>query len=75
MIDDEEYEKNETFFVVLGEPKVVKQEKETDDQPETYDPEKERIEELGKPKLSKLSHCFFVYSCEIFVCLFEEDLK
>ena len=54
VVDDEEYEKHETFFVVLGEPKVVRREEDRDEKPELYDPEKERLEELGKPKLSKL---------------------
>ena len=54
VIDDEEYEKNETFYVVLGEPKVVKKEEDKDSgagTDEVYDAEKERLEELGKPRL------------------------
>lgn len=53
IIDDEEYEKKETFYVLLGEPKIVKEE-DDDSGAGTdvgYDPEKERLEELGKPRL------------------------
>lgn len=53
IIDDEEYEKKETFYVLLGEPKIVKDE-DDDSGAGTdvgYDPEKERLEELGKPRL------------------------
>ncbi|XP_020605885.1 sodium/calcium exchanger 1-like [Orbicella faveolata] len=57
VIDDEEYEKNEIFYVVLGEPKVVKD--EDDDSGAgtdiSYDAEKERLEELGKPRLGDTS--------------------
>ena len=54
VIDDEEYEKNETFYVVLGEPKVIKKDEDQDSgagTDEAYDAEKERLEELGKPRL------------------------
>jgi len=58
IIDDEEYEKKEIFYVVLGEPKVVKD--EDDDSGAgtdiSYDAEKERLEELGKPRLG--TKCF-----------------
>lgn len=53
IIDDEEYEKKETFYVLLGEPKILKDE-DDDSGAGTdvgYDPEKERLEELGKPRL------------------------
>lgn len=57
VIDDEEYEKKEIFYVVLGEPKVVKN--EDDDSGAgtdiSYDAEKERLEELGKPRLGDVS--------------------
>lgn len=55
VVDDEEYEKHETFYVVLGEPKLVKQEEDYLREREEFDPEKERLEELGKPKLSEHS--------------------
>lgn len=54
VVDDEEYEKNEIFYVVLGEPKVVKKDEDKDSgagTEEVYDAEKERLEELGKPRL------------------------
>lgn len=56
VIDDEEYEKNETFYVVLGEPKVVKNDEDDDSgagTEEIYDAEKQRLEELGKPRLGE----------------------
>lgn len=55
VIDDEEYEKKEIFYVVLGEPIVVKNE-DDDSGAGTdigYDAEKERLEELGKPRLGR----------------------
>lgn len=62
VIDDEEYEKNEIFYVVLGEPKVVKD--EDDDSGAgtdiSYDAEKERLEELGKPRLGSVTHLYKV---------------
>lgn len=62
VIDDEEYEKKEIFYVVLGEPKVVKN--EDDDSGAgtdiSYDAEKERLEELGKPRLGIVTH---LYKC------------
>ena len=54
VIDDEEYEKKEMFYVVLGEPKVVKGDEDDDSgagSEEVYDAEKKRLEELGKPRL------------------------
>ncbi|XP_029202495.2 sodium/calcium exchanger 1-like [Acropora millepora] len=58
VIDDEEYEKNETFYIVIGEPKVVK--KDDDGKSvlrtgEGYDAEKERLAEMGKPRLGDVS--------------------
>ena len=56
IIDDEEYEKKENFYVILGEPKCIKSSEDDDSGAGTeigYNPDKERIEELGKPKLSK----------------------
>lgn len=62
VIDDEEYEKKEIFYVVLGEPKVVKN--EDDDSGAgtdvSYDAEKERLEELGKPRLGTVTHLYQV---------------
>ena len=62
IIDDEEYEKKEVFYVVLGEPRVIKAEKDEDgdsgaltDVP--YDSEKERLEELGKPRIGNMALC------------------
>lgn len=57
VVDDEEYEKNEIFYVVLGEPKVVKKDEDKDSgagTEEVYDAEKERLEELGKPRLGDI---------------------
>ncbi|XP_068682756.1 sodium/calcium exchanger 1-like [Montipora foliosa] len=54
VIDDEEYEKKENFYVVLGEPKVVKKDDDSDSgagNDEVYDAEKKRLEEMGKPRL------------------------
>lgn len=60
VIDDEEYEKKEIFYVVLGEPKVIKN--EDDDSGAgtdiSYDAEKERLEELGKPRLGTIRHLY-----------------
>lgn len=62
VIDDEEYEKKEIFYVVLGEPVVVKN--EDDDSGAgtdmSYDAEKERLEELGKPRLGTIRHIYHV---------------
>ena len=62
VIDDEEYEKNEIFYVVLGEPIVVKN--EDDDSGAgtdiSYDAEKERLEELGKPRIGTIRHLYQV---------------
>ena len=52
IIDDEDYEKNETFIVVLGEPQALK-ELGDPPSPEEYDAEKHRIEELGRPRLGE----------------------
>lgn len=65
VIDDEEYEKNETFYVVLGEPKVVKNDEDDDSgagTEEIYDAEKQRLEELGKPRLGTKLHKAFLVS-------------
>lgn len=59
VIDDEEYEKKEIFYVVLGEPKVVKNEDDDGAGNDVgYDAEKERLEELGKPRLGKVLHFY-----------------
>ena len=60
VIDDEEYEKKEIFYVVLGEPKVVKNEDDDSGAGNDvgYDAEKERLEELGKPRLGKVLHFY-----------------
>ena len=61
MIDDEEYEKKEIFYVVLGEPKVIKD--EDDDSGTDVDAaEKERLEELGKPRLGTFTPNAFQYT-------------
>ncbi|EDO46793.1 predicted protein [Nematostella vectensis] len=54
IIDDEDYEKKETFSVILGEPYVVKEDAHfPTDHDEEMDEEKKRIEELGKPRLGE----------------------
>lgn len=64
VIDDEEYEKKEIFYVVFGELKVVKN--EDDDSGVgidiSYDVEKERFEELGKFRLGIV---IYFYKCFI----------
>uniref|UniRef100_A0A3Q2YZI5 Solute carrier family 8 member 1b n=1 Tax=Hippocampus comes TaxID=109280 RepID=A0A3Q2YZI5_HIPCM len=50
IIDDEEYEKNKTFYVEIGEPRLV----ESDDPKEALtgkDEEERRIAEMGRPML------------------------
>uniref|UniRef100_A0A8C8DVX5 Solute carrier family 8 member 1b n=1 Tax=Oryzias sinensis TaxID=183150 RepID=A0A8C8DVX5_9TELE len=65
IIDDEEYEKNKTFYVELGEPRLVEgsdnkvqeeeekqEENEEEEEPLTgNDEEKRRIAEMGRPML------------------------
>ncbi|KAF6715955.1 Sodium/calcium exchanger 1 [Oryzias melastigma] len=65
IIDDEEYEKNKTFYVELGEPRLVEnsdtkvqeeeekqEENEEEEEPLTgSDEEKRRIAEMGRPML------------------------
>lgn len=57
IIDDEDYEKKETFYVVLGEPQVIKELEEPPPPDEEFDAEKARIEELGKPRLGEFFFC------------------
>ncbi|XP_071336149.1 sodium/calcium exchanger 1b isoform X2 [Trachinotus anak] len=61
VIDDEEYEKNKTFYIEIGEPRLVEsndtkeeQLKEEDDEEEALtgkDEEERRIAEMGRPML------------------------
>ncbi|XP_049927725.1 sodium/calcium exchanger 1b isoform X2 [Epinephelus moara] len=61
IIDDEEYEKNKTFYVEIGEPRLVesndtKEEKEKEEEEEEEaltgkDEEEQRIAEMGRPTL------------------------
>ncbi|XP_043913326.1 sodium/calcium exchanger 1 isoform X4 [Protopterus annectens] len=58
IIDDEEYEKNKTFFIELGEPQLVEMSEKKDDcdekQPLTSKEEEERrIAEMGRPVLGE----------------------
>ncbi|ELW71680.1 Sodium/calcium exchanger 1 [Tupaia chinensis] len=58
VIDDEEYEKNKTFFLEIGEPRLVemseKKEEYDDKQPLTSKEEEERrIAEMGRPILGE----------------------
>ncbi|KAF3708016.1 Sodium/calcium exchanger 1 [Channa argus] len=67
VIDDEEYEKNKTFYVEIGEPRLVEsndtkgqekeeQQKEEGDEEETLtgkDEEERRIAEMGRPMLGE----------------------
>ncbi|KAM8852250.1 sodium/calcium exchanger 1b isoform 2-T2 [Synchiropus picturatus] len=65
IIDDEEYEKNKTFYIEIGEPQLVessddKEEKEKpeDDEKEALtgnEEEKRRIAEMGRPMLGEHS--------------------
>ncbi|XP_074532133.1 sodium/calcium exchanger 1b isoform X1 [Halichoeres trimaculatus] len=65
IIDDEEYEKNKTFYIEIGEPRLVEsndtkgpkgeeQQKETEEEEEPLagkDEEERRIAEMGRPML------------------------
>ncbi|XP_044070419.1 sodium/calcium exchanger 1b isoform X2 [Siniperca chuatsi] len=61
VIDDEEYEKNKTFYIEIGEPRLVEsndtkeeQQKEEEEEEETLagkDEEERRIAEMGRPML------------------------
>ena len=52
IVDDEDYEKKETFQVYLGQPYVVTEEgEEPPPSPLGSTAEEERIRELGKPRL------------------------
>ncbi|KAM4771493.1 sodium/calcium exchanger 1 isoform 5-T5 [Rhinophrynus dorsalis] len=58
IIDDEEYEKNKTFFLEIGEPRLVemseKKEENEEKQPLTSKEEEERrIAEMGRPVLGE----------------------
>ncbi|CAH1792464.1 unnamed protein product [Owenia fusiformis] len=61
IIDDEQYEKNETFFVELGEPRLVRRgsgAKVIDDNiPEDDLTEDDKIARLGKPQLGDPIKC------------------
>ena len=55
IVDDEDYEKKETFQVCLGQPYVVTADgEEPPPSPGGNTPEEERIRELGKPRLGRL---------------------
>ncbi|XP_072292422.1 sodium/calcium exchanger 1b isoform X2 [Eucyclogobius newberryi] len=61
VIDDEEYEKNKTFYIEIGEPRLVdsddskeEQQKEVEEEEEALagkDDEERRIAEMGRPML------------------------
>ncbi|XP_070771576.1 sodium/calcium exchanger 1b isoform X6 [Enoplosus armatus] len=56
VIDDEEYEKNKTFYVEIGEPRLVesndtKEEEEEEEPLAGKDEEERRIAEMGRPML------------------------
>lgn len=56
IVDDEDYEKKETFQVCLGQPYVVTADgEEPPPSPGGNTPEEERIRELGKPRLGRLT--------------------
>jgi hypothetical protein len=56
IVDDEDYEKKETFQVYLGQPYVVTADgEEPPPSPGGNTPEEERIRELGKPRLGKFT--------------------
>ncbi|XP_070578504.1 sodium/calcium exchanger 3-like isoform X2 [Ptychodera flava] len=66
IMDDEEYEKNENFFIELGEPKLIK--RGSDDEDSAYEAgensqgtnmteEEKRIADMGKPRLGDLKKC------------------
>uniref|UniRef100_A0A672FRU6 Solute carrier family 8 member 1b n=1 Tax=Salarias fasciatus TaxID=181472 RepID=A0A672FRU6_SALFA len=56
IIDDEEYEKNKTFYIEIGEPRLVesndtKEEEEEEEALTGKDEEERRIAEMGRPML------------------------
>uniref|UniRef100_A0A8C5EFQ8 J domain-containing protein n=1 Tax=Gouania willdenowi TaxID=441366 RepID=A0A8C5EFQ8_GOUWI len=58
IIDDEEYEKNKTFYIEIGEPRLIEnnenkqKEEEDEEEPLTKkDEEERRIAEMGRPML------------------------
>ncbi|XP_070771581.1 sodium/calcium exchanger 1b isoform X11 [Enoplosus armatus] len=54
VIDDEEYEKNKTFYVEIGEPRLEEQKEEEEEEEEPLagkDEEERRIAEMGRPML------------------------
>ncbi|XP_015277925.1 PREDICTED: sodium/calcium exchanger 1 isoform X18 [Gekko japonicus] len=56
VIDDEEYEKNKTFYIEIGEPRLVEmsEKKDLQNQPLTSKEEEERrIAEMGRPILGE----------------------
>ncbi|XP_006812379.1 sodium/calcium exchanger 3-like isoform X2 [Saccoglossus kowalevskii] len=68
IIDDEEYEKNENFYVELGEPRLVKRGQGSDDEDSAYGDkensgsnhmteDEKRVAEMGKPRLGDLIKC------------------
>lgn len=61
IVDDEDYEKRETFQVCLGQPYVVTADgEEPPPSPGGSTPEEERIRELGKPRLGMWTVGYFV---------------
>ena len=61
IVDDEDYEKKETFQVCLGQPYVVTADgEEPPPSPGGSTPEEERIRELGKPRLGMWTVGYFV---------------
>jgi solute carrier family 8 (sodium/calcium exchanger) len=60
IVDDEDYEKKETFQVYLGQPYVVTADgEEPPPSPGGNTPEEERIRELGRPRLGELTVGYF----------------
>jgi len=62
IIDDEEYEKDETFYIEIGEPRLLrrgsgKTDEEDDKKVQTPEEarEEERIEDLGRPRLGDIT--------------------
>ncbi|XP_036388521.1 sodium/calcium exchanger 1-like isoform X1 [Megalops cyprinoides] len=55
VIDDEEYEKNKTFFVEIGEPRLVEmsERKEGEEPLSMKEEEERRIAEMGRPMLGE----------------------
>ncbi|KAM8946613.1 sodium/calcium exchanger 1 isoform 14-T14 [Pelodytes ibericus] len=54
IIDDEEYEKNKTFFLEIGEPRLLEMSEKKEKQPLTSKEEEERrIAEMGRPVLGE----------------------